>query len=74
MNKVNETKAVLASRTLLGSDKTKVAKEQRATKNGADVQRKVLKRKIMIQVDESEVYIRIKLILFRKVFITYVNA
>ena len=42
LNKVRETKAVFASRTLFASLNTNVVKLDRATKNGAEVQRKVL--------------------------------
>ena len=40
---VNETNAVWASRTLLGSIRTYTVKEDRATRKGAQVQRKVVK-------------------------------
>ncbi len=40
LNRVKETKAVLASRMLLSSLKTNVAKEAKATKNGAEVHKK----------------------------------
>ena len=41
MKRVRETKAVCASRILSGLDRTKTAKEQRATRNGAQVHRNV---------------------------------
>ncbi len=43
LKRVRETKATLASRMLSGEERTKVAKEARATTNGAEVHRKVVK-------------------------------
>lgn len=41
---------MFASKTLFGSDRTKVANEQRVTRNGADVHRKVLNNNLKVSI------------------------